>query len=256
MKRCQHVWLFVLIALTCGNFDGRVDARDACFTVRTGLCTLNRAEFPDNMAWKLVMPFVCRNHSTRTFSSSPLLLCLSQRISVYESAKLNAFTGSKDNVKNTEFRVCYRFPYIRLARFLSRLKIYQTAATVMTIPPVFYCYSAGLVGIESCAGAVCICSLAMTLLYVAGNFFRRLVGLVALSNDERTVRISRLTFWGNRHDIYVAPDEIVPLGEYEDNFSDAYAKLRFYSTPDVLYMFLRYGAIVDRSIFAKVFGSY
>lgn len=109
---------------------------------------------------------------------------------------------------------------------------------------------------ESCAGAVCLSSLAMTLLYVAGNFFRRLVGLIALSNDDRTVRISRLTFWGNRHDVYVSPDEIVPLGEYEDDFSAAFAKLRFYNTPDMLYLFLQYGAIVDRGAFAKVFGSY
>jgi len=182
----------------------------------------------------------------------------SSQTSCTQNKMLNVKNSSQMscNQEKKEFAIFYRFSYIRLARFLSRLKIYQTGLTVIAVPPAIYCYSVDLIGIESCIGATCLSSVAMILLYFIGNFFRRVVGLVALSTDEQLVRISRLTFWGNRRDIYVSPDDIVPLGEYEDNLGDAYVKMRLYSEPaDVFYMFLRYGSIVDHVKFAKVFGS-
>ena len=172
---------------------------------------------------------------------------------------LRVFAGSLSTSPTTDkadFKNFYRFQYIRFFRFLSRLKIYQTGLTVVFIPPTVYCYSVGLVGIEACMGSIGLSAFAMTLLYFAGNFFRRIVGLVALSSDEQIVRISRLTFWGNRRDIFVSPSDIVPISDLPDNVNDPYIKLRLYNSKDVLYLTLRYGIVVDPVSFAKVFGHY
>lgn len=208
------------------------------------------------MALKLASLAVCSRQNFSLFRQStlPKLLQCCRIANVHFCRK--QYCHRSEDVQKLDYKIFYRFPHIRLARFLSRLKIYQTGATVIAIPPAVYCYSIGLVGIESCVAAACLSTLAMALLYIAGNFFRRLIGLVALSSDERVVRISRLTFWGNRKDIYVSPDDVVPLTEFEDNLSDAYVRVRLYSQADVLYMFLRYGTVEDRVMFAKIFGNH
>jgi len=161
------------------------------------------------------------------------------------SSKLNA---------NTQFTVFYRFPYITAARFISRLKLYQTTVVVIAVPPTIYYYSIGAIGLEPCMGMAAVSTLALVMLYIFANFFQRVVGLVALSSDQKLVRFSHLTFFGGRNDVIVPVGDIVPLSDTDERSEDIFVKVRRYSTTDTLYMSVIHGHIENAETFHKVFG--
>ncbi len=154
-----------------------------------------------------------------------------------------------------KFVPIYRFPYIRGARILARLKLYQTGLTVIGIPAISYLYSTGQLGLDSVFAAVGVASFAGVMLYVISGYLRKVVGVISLSDRGDIVRIGRLTFWGNRRNVYTPLTDIVPLTDCESNLNDIYVHIRRYSTDDVLYMSLRYGLIVEQEAFKQVFGN-
>lgn len=183
------------------------------------------------------------------------------------SALASFFTSSKHTVRrevtgdnsanpyaDVQFSVIYRFPYITAARWISRMKLYQTAFAVLAVPLTVYYYNIGEVGFESCTAVFAISTLALTMLYIAAYFFQRVVGLVAVSGDEQVVRLSHLTFFGGRNDVFAPVDDIVPLNDISENSNDVFVKVRRYSTTDTLYMSLLYGHIESARSFQRVFG--
>lgn len=163
----------------------------------------------------------------------------------------SAHAGSAD----LQFTVFYRFPYIVPARFLQRLKLYQTGVVVAAVPPSIYYYKIGEIGLEPCVGIVAVSTLALTMLYIVANFFQRVVGLVALSRDQKLVRLSHLTFFGGRNDVIVPIDDIMPFTDSDEWSGDVFVKVRRYSTSDTLYMTLLYGRIENAEAFRQVFGT-
>jgi len=158
--------------------------------------------------------------------------------------------GSADD----QFTVFYRFPYIVAARFIQRLKLYQTGVVVAGIPVTAYFYKTGAVGFDACLGVGAVSTLALVMLYIFANFFQRVVGLVAISDDRKLVRLSHLTFFGGRNDVIVPVDDIVSLSDIDERAGDAFVKIRRYSTSDTLYVTLLYGQIENAETFRQVFG--
>ena len=188
----------------------------------------------------------CRNTSTH-------LNHRSIHTATINVAKIVSPTDSPE--ERTDYRIFYRFPHIRLARLLTRLKLFQTGLTVLMIPPAWHFYSAGLVGLDSCVKTVGISMFACLMLYIMSGYLRRLVGLAAINDKETVVRLSCLNFWGKRHDLYVDSSDLVPLMDLSERPSDVYVVVRRYSTDDVMYLSLKYGVITDRELFTKVFGN-
>jgi len=182
-------------------------------------------------------------HVASTFSS---FLVASKHTAVPDSIQ----AGPAD----VQFTVFYRFPYIVAARFIQRLKLYQTGLVVAAVPPTVYYYNIGAVAFQPCMGVLAVSTLAMTMLYIFANFFQRVVGLVALSDDKKLVRLSHLTFFGGRNDVIVPVDDIVPFSDSFEMSDDVFVKVRRYSTSDTLYMTLVYGHIENVDAFKRVFG--
>lgn len=181
----------------------------------------------------------------------PLQIFLSARTSHGVDNK----NKTPNNAKN-DYQMIYKFPYIVQSRTVSRLKIYQTAITSVAIPVVGYLTHVGTVDIQGFLATLSIGGLATLMLYVMGEFFRRLVGIVYYNSSESSVKISHLSFWGNRKDIYVPLEDIVPLTDTDDSPTDVYVKLLRYSKPkSKLFLSLRFGGIVDSEKFVEVFGS-
>ena len=187
--------------------------------------------------------FMRWKHVASSFSS---FLTASRHTAVQDSAQ----AGSAD----VQFTVFYRFPYVVAARFIQRVKLYQTGVVVAAVPPAIYCYKIGAIGLEPCVGVVAVSTLALAMLYIATNFFQRVVGLVALSSDQKLVRLSHLTLFGGRNDVIVPVDDIVPFSDSGERSNDIFVKVRRYSTSDTLYMTLVYGRIENAEIFKQVFG--
>lgn len=163
--------------------------------------------------------------------------------------------SAERKLSSADFKVIYRFPYIRLVRLITRMKLYQTGLTVFAIPPTLYAYASGVVSLNACMATASIGTFASVMLIVMSNFLQRFVGLLAVSESLPYARLSHLTFWGKRHDVFVPCEDFVPLSDISENTNDIYLKVRRYSTQDVYYLSLRFGHTENVRELQKLFGS-
>ncbi|CAL1283405.1 unnamed protein product [Larinioides sclopetarius] len=171
------------------------------------------------------------------------------------AAKNSLLQDNKKSDNHSPWIPIYFFPHIRAAAICSRFKLYQTAVTIAAIPWSISLYQDGLLEASS-VGVVSGCAIfACFTLYLLSYYFRRLIGIIFLSDDEESVQISHLTFWGRKKDIIVPLQDIIPLSDSTCNASDIYVKLKRYSCEDKLYFTLKYGKILDKVKFEKVFGT-
>ncbi|GFT23049.1 transmembrane protein 186 [Nephila pilipes] len=175
--------------------------------------------------------------------------CMSREVQnkIHQEKEKLSSTGSWSRI--------YYFPHIRIAAVLNRFKLYQTAFTLAAVPFSVVMYINGLMellGIQVVSGcAVAACGT----LYLITSFFRKLVGIISISEDQKLVKISHLTFWGRKKDLIVPLEDIVPLTDGSCNPTEVYTKLLRYSTEDFLYFTLKFGKILDKSKFELVFGN-
>lgn len=156
--------------------------------------------------------------------------------------------------KTEEFKLVYRFPGIKYCRMLSRLKLLQTATTVVMLPPVAYLYLQDQVSHYVFFYTTGIACFAGAMLYGMSYFFRRIIGLIYLSETGRTVKVAHLTFWGRRNDIYFPIETVMTLDEVGDSKRELLRQFKQYNSTDVLYFTIKYGQIVDRQKFTQIFG--
>ena len=171
------------------------------------------------------------------------------------SAHRAAQTALSDDYENMLFTKFYRFPYIVHVRAVSRLKLYQTCVTVVMIPLMGVYCALGKADISSMYMAISVATFATVMLFAISAYTRRLIGILSFNEAEDIVKVSRLTFWGNRRDIYLPLQSIIPLSEMTGNSEDIYTKFCRYDSDEVLYISLRFGGIEDKDKFIKALGT-
>ncbi|KAM6299225.1 transmembrane protein 186 [Aegotheles albertisi] len=158
--------------------------------------------------------------------------------------------------KTEEFKLVYRFPGIKYCRVLSRLKLLQTATTMVMLPPICYLYLQDQVSQNVLLYTTGVALFAGAMLYGMSYFFRRIIGLIYLSETSRTVRVAHLTFWGRRKDIYCPLETVMTLDEVGDSKGELLLQFKRCNTTDILYFTIKFGQIVDRQKFAQIFGEF
>ncbi|KAM6121601.1 transmembrane protein 186 isoform 1-T1 [Phoenicopterus ruber ruber] len=156
--------------------------------------------------------------------------------------------------KTEEFKLVYRFPGIKYCRVLSRLKLLQTATTVVVLPPICYLYLQDQVSQNILLYTTGIALFAGAMLYGMSYFFRRIIGLIYLNETSRTVKVAHLTFWGRRNDIYCPIETVMTLDEVGDSKGELLLQFKRYNSTDILYFTIKFGQIVDRQKFTQIFG--
>ncbi|XP_028310970.1 transmembrane protein 186 [Gouania willdenowi] len=159
------------------------------------------------------------------------------------------------DVTAQKFTMIYTFPHIKLLRAVSRLKLLQTAITIIILPPVFVLYFQGSVPLFFVTYSTGIAMFAGVMLYTISHFVRRVVGMMYLDPSQTTLKVSHLTFWGKRHDIFLPVSDVMTLSDTGDALSEVIIKLKRYSSSETLYFSTHYGRVVDMEGFQKVFGS-
>ncbi|XP_037328720.2 transmembrane protein 186 isoform X2 [Pungitius pungitius] len=149
----------------------------------------------------------------------------------------------------------YTLPHIRLLRAVSRLKLLQTAVAVVILPPVYLFYFQGVVPFALVSYTTGIALFAGVMLYTASHFFRRVVGMMYLDPSQTTLKVSHLTFWGGRRDLYLPVSDVMTMGDTGDSVNETIVKLKRFSGPETLYFSTRFGRVVDKQAFEKVFGT-
>ncbi|XP_070844082.1 transmembrane protein 186 [Chaetodon trifascialis] len=159
------------------------------------------------------------------------------------------------DLSTEKYTMIYNLPHIKLIRAVSRLKLLQTGITVVILPPVFFFYLQGDVPLFLVSYATGIALFAGVMLYTASHFFRRVVGMMYLNPSQTTLKVSHLTFWGRRHDIYLPVSDVMTIGDTGDSINETVLKLKRYSSPQTLYFSTHFGRVVDKQGFQKVFGT-
>lgn len=159
------------------------------------------------------------------------------------------------DLSTEKYTTIYTLPHIKLLRAISRLKLLQTAITVVILPPVSILYLQGDVPFFLVSYTMGIALFAGVMLYTASHFFRRVVGMMYLDPSQTTLKVSHLTFWGRRHDIYLPVSDVMTIGDTGDSVNETILKLKRYSSPQTLYFSTRFGRVVDKQGFQKVFGT-
>ncbi|KAM9362636.1 transmembrane protein 186 [Symphorus nematophorus] len=163
--------------------------------------------------------------------------------------------GRYSDLSTEKYTMIYTLPYIRHLRVVSRLKLLQTAITVVILPPVFYLYHQGHVSLFFVCYTTGIALFAGIMLYTASHFFRRVVGMMYLDPSETTLKVSHLTFWGRRHDIYLPVSDVMTIGDTGDASNEMISILKRYSSTQKMYFSTHFGRVVDRNGFERVFGT-
>uniref|UniRef100_A0A8C5Q1T0 Transmembrane protein 186 n=1 Tax=Leptobrachium leishanense TaxID=445787 RepID=A0A8C5Q1T0_9ANUR len=156
---------------------------------------------------------------------------------------------TESSVKCEHFSLIYKMKGIEFCRALSRIKILQTTLTVVFLPPVYYYYMQGQVTylcIQYCSATAIF---ACTMLYCLSYYLQRIIGMIYLNDTGTIVKVSHLTFWGKRKDIFIPVTDVKSLEETGDHQQEVLRQFKRYSTPDVLY-FTRFGCILDKKKFA------
>ena len=147
-----------------------------------------------------------------------------------------------------EFKTIYRFPKISTARFICRLKLYQSAF-IVTLTGVAVATDANL------SLPFLLCTISLTMLGIMGEFFRKLIGFVYMDPKTDMVKIAHLNFWGNRKDILCHLNDIVPPSDLGENTSDAYVKIKLEnSSIPYLFLSLKYGLVENKELFDRLMG--
>lgn len=168
--------------------------------------------------------------------------------------KITALVRFSD-FSSQKYTMIYTLPHIKLLRAVSRLKLLQTAITVIILPPVFYFYLQGDVSLFLVSYTTGIALFAGVMLYTASHFLRRVVGMMYLDPSQATLKVSHLTFWGSRNDIYLPVSDVMTIADTGDPMNEKILKLKRYSSPQTFYFSIHFGRVVDRPGFEKVFGT-
>ncbi|XP_075035935.1 transmembrane protein 186 [Mixophyes fleayi] len=159
---------------------------------------------------------------------------------------------TEDDTKN--FNLIYKFPGIQYCRAISRLKLLQTTLTVLLIPPIYYYYLQGQLSQFTVVYFTGTAVFAGFMLYSLSYYLRRIIGMIYVDDDVTTLKVSYLTFWGNRRNLFVPVEDVKKLSETGDGKRELIFQFGRYSSPDVLYFTTRFGQILDREKFTFIFG--
>ncbi|XP_072275008.1 transmembrane protein 186 isoform X2 [Pyxicephalus adspersus] len=171
-----------------------------------------------------------------------------------QSQHMLCSSPAKTETDVKKFNLIYKFPGIRLCKVLSRLKLLQTTLTVTVLPPLYYYCLQGQVPESTAFYFTGIAVFAGVMLYSFGYYFQRIIGMIYINQENTTLKVSHLTFWGRRKDIYLPIADVKPMSETGDRKGEVLLQFKRYSRPDVLYFTKRYGQILDEEKFNLIFG--
>ncbi|XP_065706356.2 transmembrane protein 186 [Patagioenas fasciata] len=200
--------------------------------------------------WERLLSQNCRVNSVNNYLGRRRVLCAC----LCHSAPAAAVQPQAVDGKTEDFKLVYRFPGIKYCRVVSRLKLLQTATTALTLPPVCYLYLQDQVSQNILLYTTGLALFAGAMLYGMSYFFRRIIGLIYLSETGRTVKVAHLTFWGRRNDIYCPIETVMTLDETGDSKGELLHQFKRYNSKEILYFTIKFGQILDRQKFTQIFG--
>ena len=148
--------------------------------------------------------------------------------------------------------VLYRWPYVKHFRLLSRFKIYQLAVMTAALPYLAHLYKVGTVTSHTMGSGFVGTFGTAGVLLVISHYFMKVVGEITYDPENSVLRISVLTFWGNRQELYIPLEQIVQFNESQTNVGGTFQRLKVEGRKDNFFYSLRHGQIRDLKLLCEV----
>lgn len=142
-----------------------------------------------------------------------------------------------EKVKDMEFKEIYFTTSINMFRALGSATKFSCCAAVVGVP---LSGGAALLGAIPMQTALSISSVLLLypLLFLGPAFFiSRVVAKIMISENQEYIKVSRVSLFGQRCDIYVKPTDILPIQHADGVFSKRMAVLKFKSSSKSLLFF-------------------
>ena len=190
---------------------------------------------------------------THSFGSN---VTVRQYCHVRHQRKNNSSSEVNELSKYPGYKVVYRFPYIKYASLLSRLKLNQTIITGICVPASIVLQTLNIVSQNDCLAISCTCLLLTFWTHFTFFICNNLIGLVYFKQDDQKVILSYLNYWGKRTDLTTSLQNIVPLTDTPVNVANRlYRKLDIVTCKEKLKISIPYGRITEKTHFEIIFGS-
>lgn len=157
-------------------------------------------------------------------------------------------------ITNDPVRLLYRYRYIKTARTLSNLKIYQTLVSLMSIPWVYTGYTNDLVPFPVLVISLGFATLAPVMLYILSKLVMRIICILKYNEETGEVHISHLTFWGRRRDVTLDVLNIVPISDTSENITGTYITVNTYDRKETFILFFKACTAEEKKEILRVIG--
>lgn len=168
-----------------------------------------------------------------------------------------------DTNNPSDWETIYKFNQIKTAKFMCRVKVYQTGLTVFFASSSLYAYFGAYFGeyfdassnLEGCLNTTTICVFACVMLYIFGNIFNKMIGFAYVSREDgrKWIKLSHLTFWGRRRNIKMPVEDLLPLPS-DSSTATLYQVMYQHSDPKIRFILpLRFATIYDPQQFERCF---
>lgn len=195
----------------------------------------------------------------RSFTTENRLCHKQQAIENGEGSDVPAVKGtlvSKDEQENavgrpkSEYKCFYYFPPINIIRLVQRfqLLVYGTLLPASLL----YIYTVPSPSLQMILFAATNVLLMPAVFFIMPNMIGSL-SAGGTSDIVDTLKVSRLSFFGNRKDTYYKIEHVKPLSEVR-HANIVYAKFELYNKKEKFYLFHSYAKILDREMFEIIMG--
>lgn len=187
-------------------------------------------------------------YSNSRLCNSPL--SFSKFITISRTLATTPETLQKGKKNSNEWQPIYKFRYIQSLASANKSKILVAAFTGIAVPLSF-----AIPVVEPLVVASVGFSL-ITTLSVFSFAFRNTIGFMYTKQSKPDeVKLAYLDFWGNRKDIEMKIEDVVPFSELPKNVLDPWCTIvQFYSGKQKMKIFYKLGGVSDAVEFCKVFG--
>ena len=175
---------------------------------------------------------------------------------IKETSKSSDDERIPDINNSSDWVTIYKFNQIKTAKFMCKVKMYQTGLTVLFASSSIYAYFDASSNLEGCLNTTAICAFACVMLYIFGNIFNKMIGFAYVSRQDeerKWIKLSHLTFWGRRRNVKMPLEDLLPLPS-DSSTTTLYQVMYQHSDPKIRFILpLRFATIYDPQEFERCF---
>lgn len=136
-------------------------------------------------------------------------------------------------------------------RFISKVKVYQVTLMAALLPLTAHWYAVGTITAKEFAfGGVALVGTG-AVLAVVSYYFSKLAGEMRYDTRKDTLRISTLTFWGNRRDLEFPAFSVVTFVESQAHMGGTFQQLEVRGHDETFLWSIRYGRVLNLDLLCR-----